>query len=119
LSSRPDYSVRNWRADIARIAALGQDIEWIANRTFIPASLIAFVSGIEITAVRQEIDVHTLGYFIDTQSQTLQTFLGEQRLRRINRLREIVQRLAGLGVALDADAILQAEVQDAASLALR
>jgi uncharacterized membrane protein len=32
--------------DPVRMAALGQDIEWIANRTFIPASLIAFVSGI-------------------------------------------------------------------------
>ncbi|HXG77578.1 MAG TPA: DUF2269 family protein [Gaiellaceae bacterium] len=32
--------------DPARLAALGQDIEWIANRTFIPASLLAFVSGI-------------------------------------------------------------------------
>jgi uncharacterized membrane protein len=33
-------------ADPARIAALGHDIEWIATRTFIPASLLAFVSGI-------------------------------------------------------------------------
>jgi uncharacterized membrane protein len=30
----------------ARMAALGEDIEWIANRVFIPASLIAFVSGL-------------------------------------------------------------------------
>ena len=30
----------------ARMAALGEDIEWIANRVFIPSSLIAFVSGI-------------------------------------------------------------------------
>jgi uncharacterized membrane protein len=32
--------------DPVRIANLGPDIEWIANRTFIPASLIAFLSGI-------------------------------------------------------------------------
>ena len=32
--------------DPARIATLGQDIEWIANRTFIPASLVAFVTGV-------------------------------------------------------------------------
>jgi uncharacterized membrane protein len=32
--------------DPGRMAALGHDIEWIANRLFIPASLIAFVSGI-------------------------------------------------------------------------
>ncbi len=73
---------------------------------------IAFVSGIEITAVREEVDVHLLGYFIDIQSRALQTFLGEQRLRRINRLRKIVERLAGLGIALDADAILQPAIDD-------
>jgi uncharacterized membrane protein len=32
--------------DPARLAALGEDIEWIANRVFIPSSLIAFVTGI-------------------------------------------------------------------------
>ncbi len=30
----------------ARMAAIGEDIEWIANRVFIPSSLIAFVSGV-------------------------------------------------------------------------
>jgi len=32
--------------DPARMGALGEDIEWIANRVFIPASLLAFVTGI-------------------------------------------------------------------------
>jgi uncharacterized membrane protein len=32
--------------DTARLAAVGQDIEWIAKRVFIPSSLTAFVSGI-------------------------------------------------------------------------
>lgn len=32
--------------DPSRMATLGQDIEWIANRVFIPASLLAFLSGI-------------------------------------------------------------------------
>lgn len=32
--------------DPARLATLGPDIEWIANRTFIPASLVGFVSGV-------------------------------------------------------------------------
>jgi uncharacterized membrane protein len=32
--------------DPARLAALGQDIEWIANRVFIPSSLLAFASGV-------------------------------------------------------------------------
>lgn len=32
--------------DSSRFATLGEDIEWIANRVFIPASLLAFVSGV-------------------------------------------------------------------------
>ena len=32
--------------DPRRLGELGEDIEWIANRVFIPASLTAFVSGI-------------------------------------------------------------------------
>ena len=32
--------------DPSRFATLGEDIEWIANRVFIPASLLAFVSGV-------------------------------------------------------------------------
>ena len=32
--------------DPSRLATLGEDIEWIANRVFIPASLLAFLSGI-------------------------------------------------------------------------
>jgi hypothetical protein len=32
--------------DPSRLAAFGQDVEWIANRVFIPGSLLAFASGI-------------------------------------------------------------------------
>jgi len=32
--------------DPSRFQTLGEDIEWIANRVFIPASLLAFLSGI-------------------------------------------------------------------------
>ena len=32
--------------DPARMAAVGEDIEWIANRLFIPASLLAFLTGV-------------------------------------------------------------------------
>jgi predicted metal-dependent phosphoesterase TrpH len=76
------------------------------------AARIEFVPGIEITAVRNSVDVHTLGYFIDTRSSALQRFLNEQRLHRIERIRAIVERLAGLGIRLDADAILQPAIVD-------
>ena len=32
--------------DPARMATLGEDIEWIANRVFIPSSLLAFMTGV-------------------------------------------------------------------------
>jgi 3',5'-nucleoside bisphosphate phosphatase len=76
------------------------------------AAQIAFVPGIEITAIRFGGDVHILGYFIDRGSHALREFLEEQRQQRVDRVRQIVSRLASLGIALDADAILQPAVAD-------
>ncbi len=67
---------------------------------------IEFVPGIEITAVADGIDVHVLGYFIDAASAALGSFLAEQRQRRLDRVRAIVERLAAHGIPLDADAII-------------
>lgn len=77
------------------------------------AAHIGFVPGIEITAVVEERDVHVLGYFIDTTSGELQTFLAEQRRRRVDRIREIAARLAEHGIALDVEAILAPGLTDA------
>jgi predicted metal-dependent phosphoesterase TrpH len=76
------------------------------------AAGITFVPGIEITAVQHDVEVHVLGYFIDRESPALHTFLAEQRRRRIDRVRAMVSRLAGLGVHLDADAILAPGLAD-------
>jgi 3',5'-nucleoside bisphosphate phosphatase len=78
------------------------------------AAGIQFVPGIEITAVRDSVDVHTLGYFLDVGSPALKTFLAEQRQHRIIRLREMVDRLGELGIVLDADVILQPAIDDPA-----
>jgi predicted metal-dependent phosphoesterase TrpH len=67
---------------------------------------MTFVTGIEITAIRNGIDVHILGYFVDHLSPSLDAFLSAMRLQRVERIRQIVDRLAGLGMALDAEAIL-------------
>jgi predicted metal-dependent phosphoesterase TrpH len=71
------------------------------------AAGIEFVPGIEVTAVHEEVDVHTLGYFIDTSSAAFAAFLVEQRRQRIDRAREMIERLGALGIALDSRAILQ------------
>jgi 3',5'-nucleoside bisphosphate phosphatase len=68
---------------------------------------IAFVPGIEITAVLDGLDVHVLGYFIDPRTAGLQAFLETQRKRRVDRVRQMIDRLAALGIVLDADAILE------------
>ena len=68
---------------------------------------VEFVAGIEVTAVVDGVDVHILGYFIDPDADALSTFLAVQRRRRVDRVRQIVERLAGLGIVLDADAILR------------
>jgi predicted metal-dependent phosphoesterase TrpH len=67
---------------------------------------IAFVPGIEITAVRDRRDVHILGYFIDPASRRLREFLDGQRADRVRRVRAMADRLADLGKPVDADALL-------------
>lgn len=73
---------------------------------------IAFVPGIEITAVCDDRDVHVLAYFIDPASHELQAFLDEQRQGRIVRVRRMIQQLTTCGLSLDADAILQPALDD-------
>jgi predicted metal-dependent phosphoesterase TrpH len=73
---------------------------------------LAFVPGIEITAVDAGVDVHTLGYFIDVESPALAAFLAQQRQRRIDRVHRIVDRLGALGMPLDADTILAPAAAD-------
>jgi 3',5'-nucleoside bisphosphate phosphatase len=74
---------------------------------------VRFVPGIEITAVMAHADVHVLGYFVDVHSPALLAFLSEQRRRRIDRVRQMIAKLADLGIRLDADAILQPGLDDA------
>jgi predicted metal-dependent phosphoesterase TrpH len=71
------------------------------------AAGIVFVAGIEITAVRDEVDVHVLGYFLDPWSPELRAFLAEQRQRRIDRVRQMLARLDALGLRLDGGAVLE------------
>jgi predicted metal-dependent phosphoesterase TrpH len=67
---------------------------------------VEFIPGIEITAVVGGVDVHVLGYFIDPDASALAAFLAQQRQRRVDRVRQMVDRLASLGIVLDAEAIV-------------
>ncbi len=74
---------------------------------------IEFVTGIEVTAVAAERDVHILGYFLDAESLSFNEFLTVQRLRRLDRVREMLARLRDHGIELDVNAVLVPGLQDA------
>lgn len=75
---------------------------------------VEFVPGVEITAVADGAEVHVLGYFIDVHSTKLLLFLEEQRRRRVDRVRKIIDRLAAHGIVVEADAVLQPALDDPA-----
>lgn len=67
---------------------------------------IRLINGIEITAIERGRDVHVLGYFIDPDNDALARFLQAQRESRVDRVREIAEKLRSMGLAVDVDAIL-------------
>lgn len=107
---------------VARAAAAGVTVMAVTDHDTVSgceaaaaacaAAGIVFVTGIEITAVHDKREVHMLGYFIDPASPALAAFLAEQRRQRIDRLREMVVRLAALGIPLDVEAILRPALED-------
>jgi hypothetical protein len=76
------------------------------------AAGIEFVPGIEITAVVDGKDAHMLGYFMDPGDDRLAAFLSQARRMRIDRIRQMVQRLAEQGIRLDADDVLRPGTTD-------
>jgi predicted metal-dependent phosphoesterase TrpH len=90
-----------------------------AARAACAAAGIEFVPGIEITAFVDGRDVHVLGYFMNPDSEPLAAFLGEQRQRRLERVRLMIDRLKTIGIVLDAEAVLQPGRDDATKAAGR
>ena len=68
---------------------------------------VRVVPGIEITAVHEARDVHMLAYFFQHHDAALATFLDSQQRLRMERVREIGQRLAANGVPVDVEALLE------------
>ncbi len=97
-----------WRAGIRTMSVTDHDtVAGLPEAAHAAASSgIAFVPGIEITAVHEGRDVHVLGYFIETETPGLDAFLEEQRADRVRRLSAIVDRLAELGKPVDRDDVL-------------
>ena len=69
------------------------------------AADIVFIPGTELTAEHGDVEVHFLGYFIDTGNERLLAEIAKYQTVRQNRIREMVARLNALNVPLDADAV--------------
>jgi len=66
---------------------------------------IEVVPGIEVSSVRNDADLHILGYFIDPTHAGLQTRLDRFRRERIERAEAMIERLRAVGADLDRDAV--------------
>lgn len=67
--------------------AQGQDLE--------------IISGIELTAQYEGLEVHILGYFLDYKNEALLKKLVSMRADRVVRVHKIIDNLAGLGIKLN------------------
>ena len=82
------------------------------------AAGIELVPGIEMTAVYDGRDVHVLGYYVDADARELREHTETQRTSRVQRAREIADRLASLGAPIDIEGLVaRAPAGDAKSLA--
>jgi 3',5'-nucleoside bisphosphate phosphatase len=66
---------------------------------------IEFIPGTELTAEVEGLELHLLGYFIDTGHPPLLVDMEKFQTVRQNRIREIVARINELGIPLDAEAV--------------
>jgi predicted metal-dependent phosphoesterase TrpH len=70
------------------------------------AAGIAFVPGIELSAYWRQLELHVLGYYLDSRDTGLTAFLTGTRGARLERLRAMISRLWRLGMAVSAEEVL-------------
>jgi predicted metal-dependent phosphoesterase TrpH len=66
---------------------------------------LEIVPGIEINCDVEGAEIHVLGYLMDWQAEWFQDFCREQRRERRARVHRMVERLAALGMPLEADEV--------------
>lgn len=75
------------------------------------------IPAIEISARHDDRDVHILGYFIDTAAPRIRDYGARARAVREARMHEMIEKLAGLGIAVDFGAVIEEAGPDVRSLA--
>jgi predicted metal-dependent phosphoesterase TrpH len=95
------------RQGLSAIALTDHDTVEGCDRAAIAANEagIEFIPATELTAELGDIELHLLGYFLDTRNPRLLTEMARFQEVRQNRIREMVARLNKLGVPLKADAV--------------
>jgi len=64
-----------------------------------------FITGTELTAEHNDIELHLLGYFVDPQNEKLLADLVRFQAVRQNRIREMAARLNALNIPLEAESV--------------
>jgi len=69
------------------------------------AAGIDFIPGTELTAEHNDTEIHLLGYLVDTQNEKFLSEIAKFQSVRQDRIREMVARLNGLHVPLEAETV--------------
>jgi predicted metal-dependent phosphoesterase TrpH len=69
------------------------------------AAGIDFIPGTELTAEQSDTEIHILGYLVDTHNEKLLSEIAKFQAVRQDRIREMVVRLNGLHVPLEAETV--------------
>ncbi len=78
---------------------------------------LAFLAGVEITAVDGRRDVHVLAYFLHHEPPGLDQFLRAAREDRVRRARDMADRLAALGMPIEIDDLIRAAEESGKAVA--
>ncbi|HVU07705.1 MAG TPA: PHP domain-containing protein [Verrucomicrobiae bacterium] len=97
------------KAGLSCIALTDHDtVEGCARAATAAANVkIEFISGTELTTEHDETEVHLLGYFLDTQNETLLAEIAKFQSVRQNRIHEMVARVNELGVPLPVESVFE------------
>jgi predicted metal-dependent phosphoesterase TrpH len=90
------------RSGLSAIAITDHDtLAGIAPTRLAAGATLEVVSGVEITAEFRGRELHLLGYFFDVNNVALRSGLDHLRSERVGRFREMIGRLAALGVPIN------------------
>lgn len=68
---------------------------------------LTIIPGVEVSTDIPGDEVHILGYFVDHRSPNLQAALAQQRAYRLERAQKMVDKLAGLGLPISLERVLE------------